>query len=420
MERRTKSQGRGKANKQCGATDTIQKQSSIVLSGEGKSENLEILSQPISKTTEDRMAESADTLREVGRMVSDVLNRQMELQQQMNEVTSARFTELMANNQASHKRDTDALAGHFDQMRIDHEKARGRQVQHLPKFDGTNMCVDDWIEKTETVSKGNNWGVEELLQNIPVSLAGIAKRAFDSLGPDDKSSIEVFNEAMRDKLDPQAVERNRALFATARRGKNESTSSFVDRLKMYIRRSGGNATDNWALDMLKYKIYENLSPTEAKIVRAAVDSKDSLEKIAMKADNFFTEPASVIGAVIEGDSGSMSPSGGWSEEGFYQPWEPVPFMGSCWECQEIGHIARYCPLRSGHTYQAPEESGYDGQGGEPHNQWVYAEGQVDLSGQSSHQVGNWEGDSDQNDYPTGVQGEVNGEQSAVKQVEDCQ
>ena len=65
--------------------------------------------------------------------------------------------------------------------------------------------------------------------------------------------IKIFFQKMRIKLDPQAEKKNKELFMLARRGQNESIMRFVDRLRMYIRRWGGDPRGEFAIEMLKYK-----------------------------------------------------------------------------------------------------------------------------------------------------------------------
>ena len=61
---------------------------------------------------------------------------------------------------------------------------------------------------------------------------------------------------MRDAIDPQAEVKNIDLFNKARRGNNESIHTFVDRLRMYLRRAGQNIRETWAKESMKVKVFE--------------------------------------------------------------------------------------------------------------------------------------------------------------------
>ena len=78
--------------------------------------------------------------------------------------------------------------------------------------------------------------------------------------------------------------------------------AFIDRCRMYIRRSGGNPHENFAVEMLKTKVFENLSPAHKTILEATLGQNDDLEKIISTADKMIGAQAGMIGAVVESES----------------------------------------------------------------------------------------------------------------------
>ena len=81
---------------------------------------------------------------------------------------------------------------------------------------------------------------------------------------------------MRIKIDPQSEKKNKDMFMVARKGANESMMTYMDRCRQYIRRSGGDPKEPFALEMLKFKIYDSLSQTDQKILNATVGNDEDL------------------------------------------------------------------------------------------------------------------------------------------------
>ena len=123
-------------------------------------------------------------------------------------------------------------------------------TQKLPNYDGSNLDFDEWEEKVRAISKCNDWEVDRLLAALPASLSGCSKRAYDMLKDEDKLSKEALFQGLRVKLDPTSERKNKELFIQARKGMGESMVAFIDRCRMYIRRSGGNPRENFAVEML--------------------------------------------------------------------------------------------------------------------------------------------------------------------------
>ena len=314
------------------------------------------------------MADAMEAVRQLGQAMLENMNRQMDYMREREEASAERareredanaerYRDLVEGQQRFHREDTETLASQFERLRLEKEQARGRQTQRLPNYDGINLEVDEWQEKVEAVAKCNDWDLSKLLEALPTSLAGQAKRSFDSLTDGDKGTMETFFQSMREKLDPQAERKNKELFMLARRAPSESIMSYIDRCRMYIRRWGGDPKEGFAIEMLKYKVLDCLTPTDRKILNATIDSNEELDKIILKADAMTTTPKAVIGAVMgEGqnqwgmgsgngmDSGNENgrnvqtrfPQGfGRGEEGQGQPLR-------CWKCGRFGHRRSEC------------------------------------------------------------------------------
>ena len=131
-------------------------------------------------------------------------------------------------------------------------------LEKLPVFNGENHNIFDWQEKVEDVMRNNGWNFTKLLQALPASLTGIAKRAFNELSDEDKRDDSALFLGLRHQIDPFADKKCRALFRTVRRGSGESMSAFISKLRTYIRRSGNDPSQPLIRDMLRDRVYENL------------------------------------------------------------------------------------------------------------------------------------------------------------------
>ena len=293
------------------------------------------------------MADAMEAIKEMGQAMVENMNRQLEIARDREDANAERYRQLVEGQQRFHREDTEVLATQFERMRIEKEQARGRQTQRLPQFDGVNLDIDEWQEKTEAVAKCNDWDVTKLMENLPTTLTGQAKRSFDSLTDDDKRTKEEFFQSMRTKLDPQAEKKNKELFMLARRGPTESIMQYIDRLRMYIRRWGGDPKEAFAIEMLKYKTYDSLNPTDRKILNATVDHSEDLDKIILKADTMVTAtPPGMIGAVWDNQhevgQGGQSSSNGYGRGG-YRGMQQGSIEGRrCYGCGKLGHHIRTC------------------------------------------------------------------------------
>ena len=303
------------------------------------------------------MAEGNNTIGELGRLLMENMNTQMaaqrEFQRERDEVNGERFRELVEGQNRHHRRDAEILANEFEKIRIEKEEARGRQNQKLPNYDGVNLEIDEWVDRVDAVTKCNNWELKKLLETLPTFLTGQAKRAFDSLTNDDKRTKESLFQNMRVKIDPQSERKNKEMFMMARRGASESMTSYIDRCRMYIRRSGGNPTEEFAKEMLHFKVYDSLTPTDRKILNATLGPNEQLETIITKADSMLATHVAVIGGVTGREAQAQQQGQSWGETNAFQNNNLVRGQNPrannpdiiCFRCGNKGHIRRYCTTR---------------------------------------------------------------------------
>ena len=316
-------------------------------------------------SSRDSTMEGIEALREFGRVMAENMNRQMQEQKEINKEREERNLEkyktLVEGQIKGHREDAEIIAREFEKIRLDKENNRGKQLQKLPVFDGIGE-VDEWVERIETCSICNEWSFKKMLEQLPSCLTGQAKRAFDSLTADEKATKEVFYQNMRLKIDPYCEKKNKENFRLAKRGNGESMNTFVNRLRMYIKRSGGDPKQDFAEDILKYRVYDNMSPSDRKLLNATIEHSEDLGKIIAKADLLLTnQPDSTgfIGVVTEYKGGdrtnqaqNMGMYGGGQgiermnmNTGAQRNTGNVEFNGNCWQCNSIGHTKRNCPQK---------------------------------------------------------------------------
>merc|ERR1712208_232719 len=94
------------------------------------------------------LQKNADTIREVGRLIVDSMNQQLELQREQyhrgQETTLEQFRQILNGQNQHNERETELLVTEMERMRLERETSRGMTTQRLPNFDGTNFEVDDW------------------------------------------------------------------------------------------------------------------------------------------------------------------------------------------------------------------------------------------------------------------------------------
>ena len=315
-------------------------------------EGEERLSQEVA-TNSITMAEADEAIREMGRVMMENLSTQLEVQREREATNIERFRELIEEQNRCHRDDTEILASEFERMRIEKEQARGRQNQRLPNYDGINLDVDEWQDKVEAVMTCNGWDISRLLEALPTSLTAQAKRAFDSVTEDNKRTKELLFQSMRVKIDPQSERKNKEMFLAARKAPNENVMSYIDRCKMYIRRSGSDPNKPFAQEMLRYKVYDSMTLTDKKILNATVGPDETLKSIIMRADSMMGTPSGVIGGVMGQElAQDKIMNQGWydtSNFGGNNYYDNVR-QGSnvprqqiiCYGCGRPGHLRRTC------------------------------------------------------------------------------
>ena len=368
MERSTtRASKRKTAQREITFKETIKKvKNSIVAESEGEEEELTLPSEIIANSTT-MAVENAEMMREMNRVMIDSFNQQLEATRQFNrdreEQTLRRFQEMFEDQGRNNKAGVELLTSEFEKMRLERELSRGMQTQRLPNYDGSNLEVDEWQDRCEAVLVCNKWSINNMLAAMPTVLSGAAKRAFDSLMPDDKGTKDLFFTAMRLKIDPISEKKNKENFVLAKKMANESIASFIDRCKMYIRRSGGDTSEKFAVDMLKLKVTESLNSTDRKILNATIGPNETLESIIIKADSMLTTQTNLIGAVGNQETGPQykandAPINPTDGQGFANTQGYMNDRGYgnnleasrsnqpviCYRCNRPGHVRRQCWL----------------------------------------------------------------------------
>ena len=326
-----------------------------------------------------------EAVKEMGRVMMEALQRQIEIQRerderyeeryrQREEKTEETYRQLIKEQQISHREDTEVLAGQFQRMRIEMESSRGRIIQKIPLFDGTNLEFDDWQDKVEAVMTWNLLDLTKLLQLLPTCITGLAKRSFDALTAENKQTKESFFEAMRKKLDPKSETRNKEQFITAKRNDGESIMSFADRCRMHIRRSGSDPMEPFVVALLRLKIVECLSTVERKIFDATTAPNESLESVIHKADTLLSINGHDRSTNEDEHNTKFETSEGNIRHNNSGPRQEHKYQNdtmaeACWRCNQPGHNKRHCPLIKGQARKGV-------------NQGVRSEQEVDSSSDS--------------------------------------
>ena len=234
-------------------------------------------------------------------------------------------------NQAS-----DKIVAEMKRAREGREHERGRIMEKLPYYDGTNLDVIEWEEKVLTVANNNGWGFSRLIEALPLSLLGKAKMAFEALSFKDKQDEKTLFLGLRNQIQPQVESNYKTLFRSSSKEPSETISAYINRLRMYTRRSGFDPGQPVIEDMLQHRVFECVSSTNRKLLRATISQGDNLDKIISKADFLLIdEKPSVGGPKLVTPTNEI----GVSQQNF-----PSQFFGMCGKCHIRGHSRKFCPL----------------------------------------------------------------------------
>ena len=243
-------------------------------------------------------------------------------------------------------------------------------LEILPKqpcgYTGTNMEFEDWEERVEALLKCNEWSLNHLLEVLPISLTGSAKHSFDTLKTEEKGTKKALFDALRIKIAPETKGKNMRLFVAAKKNFGESVTAFVDRCKMYVRRSGGDPEAPFAIELLKTKVIGSLQPNDRTILQATMSINDDLDRMIITADSMINSRAKILGEARENLSGhrpvieelirdNQSEECSNHEQAQDQRRTATQqrrlqgiqssFRGFCGKCHLYGHSRRYCPSR---------------------------------------------------------------------------
>ena len=172
---------------------------------------------------------------------------------------------------------------------------------------------------------------------------------------------------MRKKLDPRSEMRNKEQFIAAKRNKEESIMSFVDRCRMHIRRSGSDPKEPFVIALLRLKIVECLPTVERKIFDAT-DPNESLDDIIHRADTMLStdyhsqsDNEEKCHTRIKTSGGNIGNNANSTREGHTNQNDNL--TESCWRCNQPGHKKRHCPLIKRPPRERVNQRGISEQGG---------------------------------------------------------
>jgi hypothetical protein len=301
---------------------------------------------------------------------NDTIRQSLESNQRNAEDTRDAFRSLVNDQGRNHREDMEALATQFQRLQTSQaaaqELTRTQFTQKLPNYDGMTLAFDDWQDKVQACIICNRWTeARQLMTAMPASLSGAAKRAFDAIPDQEKNDIERMFKAMRMQLDPQSEQKNKEMFMEAVRNNHESVTTFINRSKMYIRRSGEDPNGSFAREMMKFKVLNTLPLTDRKILKATLDKEATLEELVAKADEMLISQAAIIGAVSMGETQDKQKEKEEKNQDTnhtvdrqpiretrpeYNGQTPRRHDPTCWKCEQPGHIRRNCPLEIADRY----------------------------------------------------------------------
>ena len=152
---------------------------------------------------------------------------------------------------------------------------------------------------------------------------------------------------------------------TAKREQAESVMMFIDRCKMYVRRSGGDPSEHLVVELLKDKVEKCLISPYRQILNASVETSDDLNAIIIKADRMLNSqieeairneqteaksitmvkdksPEPVIPEKHEGYNSKAR--GNRVKEKMRGRSGSSSWVVVCWKCGKIGHLRRDCSV----------------------------------------------------------------------------
>ena len=317
-----------------------------------------------------------ESVQELSRMIAENMNRQFERERE-------REAKREADREMERQREREREEANFQRLAIivgeqressklisyqlgkihqEMEKARGRTLQRLPEYDGRNMNFDVWEDTVVAILKCNDWSLGQLLESLPISLSGLASLSFNNLQEEEKISKEAFFQALRQKIDPESESRNREYFMDAQKRTGESMAAFIDRCRMYIRRSRGDPEERFLIELLKRKVIGNMQLTDRKILQAAIKPSDDLNIMVTKADLMMSDRPVRVGLVTENGSSGLDHLIEENTTGFQNisheqtvvsvknnhdklATSKDSTIGPCGKCHKKGHTRRHCPLR---------------------------------------------------------------------------
>ena len=265
------------------------------------------------------------------------------------------------------------------------DHALGTRPLVLPEaFDGTGSW-NDWYFHYENVATVNGWDAAQKLQWLRVRVTGRAQKALHRLPEAVSASYEATRDALRARFEPESrCTRYQAEFQLRRKRAGEGWADLADDLrnladKAYptlqddarehlalnaylsqlpqphlsfsVRQKQPSTLDEAVASTLEMESY--LPPQGASSVDtvhnesecATVDSADKVTQLALVVDKLAGQVKRLQLQMSDTSrrQAAQVPSGGLQQRGL-RGRQRRGFMGECWNCGQVGHLARNCSL----------------------------------------------------------------------------
>lgn len=249
---------------------------------------------------------------------------------------------------------------------------------------------EDWEFHFDNVADVNGWDDEQKMKWLRVRLTGRAQKAFQRLPTESKESYQAARDALKERFEPTSRKiRYQVEFQTRRKKKAETWADFADDLKSLVdkgfpdlpeeakehlalqsylqqldqpqvafgvRQKRPTTIDDAVSLTLEMETYM-LPPTRASTISSVQQDQEQDEATTVAAVDPTEKLANLLERLVlrveklEQDRAPVD-----------RPLQPVPisrkqtyrshpqqpgrkrtFNGTCWHCQQPGHLARDCP-----------------------------------------------------------------------------